>query len=133
EYNKTDKKLNEIYQTILSEYKTDTLFIENLKKAQRIWIQFRDAEMEIKYPNYPDKIYGSIHPVCRALYLTELTNKRIKTLKNWVGGTEEGYACSGSVKFIDEIKPHYMGKAYIEKDSSIWISANMEKDLRIFG
>lgn len=43
EYNKSDQELNEIYKTILSIYKTDTLFIKNLKKSQRMWIQFRES------------------------------------------------------------------------------------------
>ncbi|WP_159023834.1 lysozyme inhibitor LprI family protein [Formosa sp. L2A11] len=100
EYNASDKQLNEVYKTILSEYKTDTLFIENLKKSQRLWIQFRDAEMEMKYPNYPEKMYGSIQPTCRALYLKALTDKRIETLNVWVTGIEEGDTCNGSVKII---------------------------------
>lgn len=102
-FNKSDKQLNKVYKTVLSEYKTDTLFVENLKKSQRIWIQFRDAEMEMKYPNYPEKIYGSIHPTCRAFYLKELTDKRIETLKNWISGTEENDVCNGSVKIIAKI------------------------------
>ncbi|TPN82892.1 lysozyme inhibitor LprI family protein [Aquimarina algicola] len=133
EFNKSDKILNKIYQTILSEYKSDSMFVENLKKSQRLWIQFRDAEMEMKFPNYNDKNYGSIHSTCRAFYLKELTDKRIKTLKEWVSGTEEGDVCNGSVKIIEEIDPQYMGKAYVEKDSIIWMSANMKKDHRIFG
>lgn len=133
DFNKSDKVLNEIYRTIISEYKSDTIFVEKLKKSQRLWIQFRDAEIEMKFPNHTDKIYGSIHPTCRAFYLMELTDKRIETLKEWVGGTEEGDACNGSVKITEEIDSQYMGKAFIEKDSSIWITASMKKDHRIFG
>nr|WP_240788895.1 lysozyme inhibitor LprI family protein [Psychroserpens sp. NJDZ02] len=133
EFNESDKQLNDIYKTILSEYKTDTIFIDNLKKSQRLWTQFRDAEMEMKYPNYPEKIYGSIHPTCRAFYLKELTDKRIKTLNIWVSRTEEGDVCSGSVKIIEEIDSEYMGKAYIGKNGEIWLTANMKRDHRIFG
>ncbi|MFL1896375.1 lysozyme inhibitor LprI family protein [Aquimarina sp. 2-A2] len=133
EFNKSDKTLNDIYKTILSEYKSDTIFVENLKKSQRLWIQFRDAEMVMKFPNYVDKRYGSIHPICKAFYLKELTDKRIETLKEWVSGTEEGDACNGSVKIIVEIDSKYMGKAFIEKDNSIWMTASMRKDHRIFG
>lgn len=97
-YNKADKKLNTIYQKILVKYKTDKLFVANLKKSQRIWISFRDAEIDMKYPNYPNQNYGSIHPTCRAVYLTELTESRIKTLNVWLNGIKEGDACSGSVK-----------------------------------
>ncbi|WP_354680801.1 lysozyme inhibitor LprI family protein [Mariniflexile fucanivorans] len=80
EFDKSDKELNDVYKKILTAYKTDLIFVENLKKSQRIWIQFRDAEMQMKYPEYPDKIYGTIQPTCRAFYLMELTNKRIETL-----------------------------------------------------
>ena len=97
-YNKADKKLNTVYQKILVKYKTDKLFVANLKKSQRIWISFRDAEMDMKYPSYPNQNYGSIHPTCRAVYLTELTEMRIKTLNVWLNGIKEGDACSGSVK-----------------------------------
>ncbi|MGB0788594.1 MAG: lysozyme inhibitor LprI family protein, partial [Marinirhabdus sp.] len=103
EFSKSNKQLHEIYRAILSEYKPDSIFVENLKKSQRIWIQFRDAEMELKYPNYSDKIYGSVHPTCRAFYLKELTDKRIETLKEWVSRTENGDVCNGSVKIIEEI------------------------------
>ena len=98
---KSDKKLNEIYKVILSEYKSDTIFVENLKKSQRLWIQFRDAEMKMKYPNYVDRFYGSIHPTCTASYIKRLTEKRIETLKEWVSGTEEVDICRGSVKIIN--------------------------------
>jgi len=97
-YNKADKKLNTVYQKILVKYKTDKLFVANLKKSQRIWVSFRDAEMDMKYPNYPNQNYGSIHPTCRAVYLTTLTESRIKTLNVWLNGIKEGDACSGSVK-----------------------------------
>lgn len=132
-FNKSDKQLNEIYQTILSEYKRDSTFIENLKKSQRIWIKFRDAEMKMKYPSYSNNVYGSIHPTCRALYLKDLTDKRIETLKEWVGGKEEGDVCNGSVKILEEIDSQYMEKAFIGKDSLVRMSANMKKDHRIFG
>lgn len=97
-YDKADKNLNTVYQQILIKYKSNKLFVENLKKSQRIWITFRDAEMDTKYPNYPNYYYGSIQPTCRAIYLTELTESRIKNLTIWLNGIEEGDVCSGSVK-----------------------------------
>ncbi|HET8809509.1 MAG TPA: lysozyme inhibitor LprI family protein [Flavobacteriaceae bacterium] len=133
QFQKSDDELNRVYQEILNEYKTDSIFIENLKKSQRIWIEFRDAELKMKFPNYKDKIYGSIHPTCRAFYLMELTEKRIKTLSKWLAGTIEGEVCNGSIKIIRPIEPKYMGKANIEPDGEIWLSANMKRDHRIFG
>ena len=70
---KADKELNLVYNQILKEYKSDTEFIKNFKTAQRIWIQFRDAEMKSKYPDREEGYYGSIHPMCLSIYLTELT------------------------------------------------------------
>jgi len=97
-YLKADKKLNNVYNQILKEYKSDTEFIKNLKIAQRIWIQFRDAEMKLKYPDREQGYYGSIHPMCLSIYLTELTEERTKKLKMWLTGIDEYDACSGSIK-----------------------------------
>jgi uncharacterized protein YecT (DUF1311 family) len=58
-YQKADKELNATYQKILKEYKTDTAFIKNLKAAQRIWVQFRDAEVKALYPDREPGYYGS--------------------------------------------------------------------------
>ncbi|WP_420798034.1 lysozyme inhibitor LprI family protein [Pasteurella atlantica] len=62
-----------MYQAILSEYKADSLFIEKLKKSQRLWVKFRDAELEMKYPVSenvnPRVIYGSMYPTLSAIYL----------------------------------------------------------------
>lgn len=97
-YRKVDKELNEIYKQILVDYKSDTVFVKNLKASQRIWITFRDAELKVKYPEREPSYYGSIHPVCVASYLEKLTRERINTLKVWIEGIEEGDACNGSVK-----------------------------------
>ncbi|HEX8546813.1 MAG TPA: lysozyme inhibitor LprI family protein [Cytophagaceae bacterium] len=98
DYQKTDKELNEIYKKVLSSYKADTAFIRNLKESQRVWIKFRDAELAMKYPEREAGHYGSIHPVCKAYYLQQLTTTRIKTLQEWLNGIEEGDSCMGSVK-----------------------------------
>lgn len=93
-YLKADKELNQVYQRILNEYKIDTAFIKNLKTSQRLWVQFRDAEMKMMYPDREPGYYGSIHPMCWSIYKTELTNERIKKLKLWLTGQEEEESCS---------------------------------------
>ncbi len=98
EYQAADKELNTAYQKILTEYKSDASFITNLKAAQRLWIQFRDAEVKARYPKRKDGEYGSAQPTCVSQYMTELTQQRIKTLNVWLTGIEEGDVCSGSVK-----------------------------------
>lgn len=96
EYEKADKSLNDIYKKIKAAYFSDTVFIKNLKASQRLWVKFRDAEMQMKYPE--NKSYGSAQPMCYSLYLQELTEDRIKTLKVWLDGIAEGDVCAGSVK-----------------------------------
>ena len=96
-YKKADKKLNEVYQAILKKYKSDAEFIKNLRKSQRIWITFRNAEVKVKFPDREDGNYGSIHPLCISAYLEELTLDRISTLTHWINGAEEGDGCSGSI------------------------------------
>jgi uncharacterized protein YecT (DUF1311 family) len=98
EYLKADKELNSVYQNILKEYKEDTALNKNKKASQKIWVQFRDAEIKVKFPDREPGYYGSVHPTCWFTYLTRLTNERISTLKAWVDGIEEGDMCSGSVK-----------------------------------
>ncbi len=97
-YQKSDKELNSTYQKILVEYKSDSVFIKNLKASQRIWVSFRDAELKMKFPEREPGYYGSIQPMCVSYYLEQLTKERIKTLKVWLDGIEEGDGCIGSVK-----------------------------------
>ena len=61
-YAKADKQLNNIYKKIISDYKNDAVFIKNFKVAQRLWLQFRDAELKARYPERPAGYYGSIQP-----------------------------------------------------------------------
>ena len=98
EFKAADKELNAIYQQILEDYADDDVFLANLKKAQRCWIDFRDAQLKMKYPDREPGYYGSIQPVCEMTYLTELTQDRIKTLNVWIEGVEEGNLCGGTVK-----------------------------------
>jgi len=100
-YVKADKDLNNVYQLILKNYSSDTVFIKNLKSSQRIWIAFRDAELKMKYPEREAGYYGSIQPMCVSNFLEQLTRQRISTLQVWLDGTEEGDPCSGSVKVKD--------------------------------
>ena len=97
EYRQVDKRLNNIYSQILKEYRADTAFINNMKNAQRLWVQFRDAEMKMMYPDREPGYYGSIQPLCWYEYKKELTEERIKKLKQWLDGREED-SCSPTIK-----------------------------------
>ncbi len=96
QYKKADMELNSSYQKILKEYASQPLFIKKFKAAQRLWLQLRDAELAARFPEAGS--YGSVEPMCKVMYLEELTRERIKFLKTWLNGVAEGDACNGSVK-----------------------------------
>lgn len=98
DYLKAEKQLNNSYRSILKAYKNDTVFIRNFKKAQKIWYQLRDAEMDAYYPEHFGELSGSSAPMCWNLYKTDLTKARIKKLRIWLTGIEEGDVCAGSPK-----------------------------------
>ncbi|MBE9462104.1 lysozyme inhibitor LprI family protein [Dyadobacter subterraneus] len=98
QYLTVEKEINAVYQKILREYSSDKEFIKNLKASQRLWIQFRDAEIKARYPNQTPGYYGSVYAMCVSNLKTQLTNERIKTLKVWLEGIQEGDICSGSIK-----------------------------------
>ncbi|MCW3462443.1 lysozyme inhibitor LprI family protein [Chitinophaga nivalis] len=95
-YKEADKKLNDVYQQILKDYAANKTFINNLKEAQRLWIQLRDAQVKAMFPA-ATKSYGSMFPVCKANYLSELTQQRTETLLVWLNGLPQGETCTGSI------------------------------------
>lgn len=95
-----DDELNRVYQAILSEYKADGEFIAKLRRAQHAWLAFRGAELEARFPmQNKQSNYGSAYPMCANLFLARLTKERIKQLRVWLDGVEEGDVCAGSVHF----------------------------------
>ncbi len=100
-YLNADKELNRIYNQILSEYQNDTNFIEKLKSSQRLWIKFRDAELEMKFPESDKRYYGSMYPMCASGYLEQLTKERTIKLLEWLKPIPEGEGCVGSRKYIE--------------------------------
>ncbi|MGE5819130.1 MAG: lysozyme inhibitor LprI family protein [Deltaproteobacteria bacterium] len=98
-----DDELNRVYQGIVKRYKNDRQFLEKLHNAQQAWLRFRDAELEAKFP-FADKRarYGSVYPMCANLFLAQRTQERIKDLRQWLDGTEEGDVCAGSVSYKAE-------------------------------
>jgi uncharacterized protein YecT (DUF1311 family) len=105
-FEKADAELNRVYAEIRKVYANDPEFLRKLRDAQRIWLQFRDAEMEALFPPRSDEpgYYGSVHPMCLAEYRAKLTTERVVALKAWLVGTEEGNVCAGSIKRPEDIK-----------------------------
>ncbi len=92
---KAERELNATYQGILKKYADDPAFIRRLRIAQRAWLKFRDAQLEIRFP--PSDLAGSAQPMCHASYEAELTQARTRELKVWLDGIEEGDVCAGTI------------------------------------
>jgi len=101
EYKRADAELNKLYERILSENRADTVFVRKMRAAQRAWVSYRDAHLESLYPAADKREYGSVHPMCHCMSLTEITKKRTNELRRWVQGVPEGEVCAGSIKIRD--------------------------------
>jgi uncharacterized protein YecT (DUF1311 family) len=95
DYKKSDSILNVTFKKIQKAFKNDKPFLKALKDAQLAWIKHRDAELEMKYPPRDFAYYGSMHPMCRAIYLQELTEERNKKLELWLNINEDD-GCGGT-------------------------------------
>ena len=96
EYKMVEGELNQVFNKVLTVYKSDVEFIKNIKESQDLWVKFRAAELKAKFPE--GREYGSAYTMCVNDFLTEMTNERITTLKLWLKGTYQGDVCSGSVR-----------------------------------
>ena len=102
---KAEARMNGTYKQILTEYNEDTVFIENFKKAQEAWATYQTAEMNAVFPPREAGYYGSIQPVCDCNLKEKLINDRLKTLNQWINGTEEGDVCAGTIKVKEKQTP----------------------------
>jgi len=101
----SDAELNRVYRELQVRYKDDPDFLMKLRAAQSAWIKFRNAQLEMKFPPHPKEryYYGSVFPICSMLYLHQLTNDRLDTLREWLAGGTNGDVCVGSVKLPKEL------------------------------
>ena len=92
-----DHIMTVIYQEIIQRYSKEPYvnqtLVENLRKAQRAWIAFRDAHIKAIYP---DEKRFSARPMCAAIVRTELTKARTVQLREWLDESEEGDVCAGT-------------------------------------
>ncbi len=97
EYDRADDELNKVYQKVLKKYSQNYKFIKNLRTAQRLWVEFKIAEVAVKFPETEDPYfsYGSVFPLCYYNFMRDITLERTQTLKEWLD--EDIDICSGSV------------------------------------
>ena len=96
DFNKADKQLNAVYkQAVTTEADIDKTnadvdqnyvgAVDSLKKAQRIWITYRDAHCDtVGYEAVGGTMQGMLILGCKA----EMTNTRIKELKELIRGLD---------------------------------------------
>ena len=96
-FKKADKELNVVYQKILTKYAKNTEFIKALRESERLWVKFRLAEINMRFPGADKKGYGSVLPMCVNGVAEDITKKRIAELKQWLKPQMDGEVCSGSI------------------------------------
>ena len=90
-------EMDRLYGEILQRFNSEKVFVEKIRAAQNAWCNYRDAHLEALYPA-EDKtlVYGSAYRHCHQIALVDLTLQRIKHLRLWLDGVEEGDICAGS-------------------------------------
>jgi uncharacterized protein YecT (DUF1311 family) len=97
DYLKAKKGLEDMVKHIEDEYGKYPLFIKKFRKAQDEWMSYRDAQLEMLYPEADKGEYGTFYPTCRCNWLVEFTNQRLDFLVKFVSNTNEGESCGGAV------------------------------------
>jgi len=90
-FKKTDAKLGAAYKEIMSRLKGDDEKIELLKKAERAWIIFREAECNFSASGAEQ---GSIYPTIVSMCFDDVTKKRIVDLNTYLNCEEGDLGCS---------------------------------------
>jgi len=80
-----DAELNASWRQVLQQLGDNTVAVDRLKAAQRLWIQLRDADLAAQFPlaegQDPRVEYGSMFPMSRDHAKAELTRQRTAYLR----------------------------------------------------
>jgi uncharacterized protein YecT (DUF1311 family) len=92
-----DDELNAAYRAVIACGKNDPTFIGNLKAAQRLWIQFRDAELQARFPVPEGEnervLYGSMYPMELLGEKEKLARERTRQLHAFIDDPVYGIGC----------------------------------------
>ncbi len=86
-YQKADKALNTVYKALRNKKKNDKTYLANLKTSQRLWIKFRDAELDLIFTcESGDKrqCFGSMYPLLYNSEKADITQQRVKSLEKYL-------------------------------------------------
>ena len=87
-FKQEDDKLNAAYRRLLDRARDDAALVERIKKAQRAWVAFRDAQMEALTAGGG---WGDASPWCEWSAKQWLTERRTQDLESMLeepGGNE---------------------------------------------
>lgn len=87
DFKKADKALNKVYKALRNKKKNDKAYLANLKTSQRLWIKFRDAELDLIFTcETGDKrqCFGSMYPLLYNSEKAAITQQRVKGLENYL-------------------------------------------------
>jgi uncharacterized protein YecT (DUF1311 family) len=87
-----DKELNEVYHQVLIAYKENNYFVKQLRVVERKWIEYRDEQLKLAYPE-DDEGHLTVRNLCMGMYYESLTRERISSLKELLLDREEGEVC----------------------------------------
>lgn len=96
DYLRWKKEMDNVLLAAIELHKEDKLFVSNLKRSQKFWEAWKDAEIETFFPEYKDsrEFYGSMQPLCKYSKLIDWTEERIKQLEIYSKGVQSDDACS---------------------------------------
>jgi uncharacterized protein YecT (DUF1311 family) len=85
EYDDADATLNHTWRRLAEALADQPVALAALRRSQRAWIAFRDAEVDAHFPvadgEDPRFVYGSMYPMSRSAVLTRLTRDRTAQLR----------------------------------------------------
>lgn len=97
DYNETEKMHQQIYDEIIAIYGKDSETVEFLRRSQRAWIAFREAQIRAIWPEIETgERMGTAERMCVPIELEIITRQRIQQLLTWRNGIEEGDVGSGT-------------------------------------
>jgi uncharacterized protein YecT (DUF1311 family) len=96
-----EREMNVVYTSLLKKLQNNPKAQAHLRKAQRAWIAYRDAQIEADFPSSSVTVCGSVCPMCIALEFEQLTRERTKLLERMIK-PEEGDVCYSRVTNANE-------------------------------
>jgi uncharacterized protein YecT (DUF1311 family) len=87
DFDKADKALNDTYRSLVGKLEKQDGDVKPLRKAQRAWIAFRDAELDMMFACDDEDMrvcWGSMYPLLYFGAKSDLTEERTRELQKYI-------------------------------------------------